>query len=130
MGLFIRGLDFPIRWLLSMSFTERSMSILSFIKLATKSSMISSLSSSNPWINTQFLFEYWSWSSLYFSKVSTLPFRVLTSSFKLFIISSFPFLLFWNHQICQTCVKLIPLVQQVVWFCFIAKVIYLSYFCF
>ena len=112
-GLFFRGFGFPIWWLVLMSVTERSMYILSFIKLATKSSVISSLFSSNPWTNIQFLLEYCSWSSLSFSKVSTLPFRVLTSSFKLFIISS-PFYLFRNHQICQICVELIPLVQQVV----------------
>ena len=40
--------------------------ILSFIKLATMSSVISSLFSSNPWNNIQFLLEYCSWSSLSF----------------------------------------------------------------
>ena len=90
-GLFFHGLCFPIWWLLSMSFAERSMSILAFIELATKSSVISSLFSSNQWTNIQFLLECCSWSSLSFSKVSALLFRVLTSSFELVIVSSFTY---------------------------------------
>ena len=77
-GLFFHGSGFPIRWLLLISFTETSVSILSFVKLETKSSVISSLFFHNPWTNIQFLLEYCSWSLFLLSKISTLPFRVLT----------------------------------------------------
>ena len=70
------------------------MSILSFKKMTTKSSVISSLFSSNPWANILHLLEYCFWSSLSFFEVSTLLFRLLTFSFKLFIFYFFSFLSF------------------------------------
>ena len=56
--------------------------------LTTTSPVTSSLSSSIPWINKQFVLEYSSLFSLTLSNDSTLSFRPLSSYFKQFIIFS------------------------------------------
>ena len=99
-GLFFRGLGFPINWVLSIPFTRRSMPILSFIK---------NQQPSRRWPRPFLLIR-----ELMYSSLSILPFRILISSFKLFIISCFFFLPFSKSSNCRTFVELIPLVQQVV----------------